>query len=338
MGTGEPCSICFSDTGVLTGCDRGHVVCHGCLRMGLRVVVGDVTQKEGLLCGCLTFEDTVALEGLAEKADITTQECLTTPSTDANARTEFDMEMASVRRAFQLADRIPPDVYRKKVREWFELLRKKENEHLYHACHHPGCSMDNYILIEEFDREYRSRGLYNWTCKRGHKNCVLPSQDDINEMNRAILTHPEYYDSSCGYDRMALRRYRLCAQCVQAGLLTFAVHESGCKQWPSGSGHRHCFCFHCTSVWGSGCNHSTRCADPGIQQVRRSTESDGNAILEIGFIDGEAYINWVQGRSSTCPPTVFRGGSHQVLGATRQGILGLENREVLKGYIREGTT
>lgn len=228
----------------------------------------------------------------------------------------------------------------KKVIEWYDLLRRKESEHLYHACQHPGCNMDNWILRTDFDRDYRSRGLYNWTCKRGHKNSVLPSQDDINEMNKNILLHPEHYDARCGYDAMALRRFRLCPQCVTQGMLTFAVHESGCKQWPgggAGSGHRHCFCFHCTRIWGGpgGCDHSQRCSDPGIQQVRKTQGPDGNTTLELGHIDGQAYIDWINGRRRDCPPTIFRDG--QVLGNTRQGVLGLEDKRMLAATMREGT-
>merc|ERR1712205_32826 len=52
-----------------TGCENGHVMCKGCLRFGLRVVVGDTSMVKGLLCGCLTLKDTVALQNLAGHAD-----------------------------------------------------------------------------------------------------------------------------------------------------------------------------------------------------------------------------------------------------------------------------
>jgi len=298
-----------------------------------------VNQTEGLLCGCLTFKDSVALEGLAGKADATWQETVKNPPTEKNSKEEYDMELAMVRRAFQLTSQAPPDLYRKKLAYWFDTLQQKMSEHLYHACSHPGCRMENWVLREDFDKDYRRYGLCNWTCKRGHKNSVLPSQPDINEMNKNILMHPEYYDTSCGHDAMALRRFRFCPQCVKEGLLTFAVHESGCKQWPGGGaghGHRHCFCFHCTTIWGSagGCNHQCRCTDPGIQQVRRVKGSNDDESLELGFIQGKAYVDWVKG-GRTCPPTVFP--TSQVLGLTRQGILGMEDRTVLKRTIDEGT-
>uniref|UniRef100_A0A7S2AML3 Uncharacterized protein n=1 Tax=Alexandrium andersonii TaxID=327968 RepID=A0A7S2AML3_9DINO len=211
-------------------------------------------------------------------------------------------------------------------------------EHLYHACTTPGCPMENWILREDFDSEYRSRGQCVWICKRGHRNSVLPSADDIDEVNKNILLHPEHYSARCEYDTFPLRRFRLCAQCVGEGTLTFAVHESGCKQWPgSGSGHRHCFCFHCARPWGNNngqCNHSQRCTDPGIQQVRRTADGQGGEKLEIGFIDAAAYIRWIQsGRS--CPPTVFPSG--RVQGETRQGQLGMEDRAALQTAMTEGT-
>jgi len=52
MPDGEPCCICLSDTGFLTGCEKGHVICGGCLRTGLCLIVGDVT-KTGNLHGAL---------------------------------------------------------------------------------------------------------------------------------------------------------------------------------------------------------------------------------------------------------------------------------------------
>jgi len=341
MPSGEPCGICFSDTGVLTGCEKGHVMCHSCLRFGLRTLLGDISQSEGLMCGCLSYKDNCALDGLAEKADVTWQERISRPPVEANERAEFDIEIAMVRRSFQISEQIPLDAYRKKLREWFDLLNRKMREHLYHVCDHPGCRMENWILREDFDRNFKSKGLYNWTCKQGHKNSVLPSQADINEMNKNILMHPEIYADRCSHDDTALRRFRLCALCIKEGSLTFAVHESGCKQWPGGgataTGHKHCFCFRCTRVWGAGgCDHNQKCADPGIQQVRRITGGDGMAVLEQGFIPGQAYIDWVKGTSTACPDTTFPSG--KVLGATRQGILGMEDRAVLRQAMEQGTT
>jgi len=336
--SGEPCNVCFSDTGFMTGCDFKHVICESCCRAGLRIMVGDISQTDNLLCGCLTVKDGTALEGLAHRADTTMQALIQNPPENAMLRREFDLEVLQLRRAFTLADRTPPDIFRSKVNEWVEKVKLKATEHLYHACCHPGCGMENWILQVDFDREYRGNGRYIWHCRKGHKNSVLPVQEDIDEMNRNILMHPEFYTDRCGLDSMALRRYRLCPGCVTEGLLTFAVHESGCKQWPgTRNAHRHCFCFHCTRTWGSGhdntCTHSVQCRDPGIQQVRTITGADGLS-LEIGFIDAEAYKNWVRGRGQ-CPPTRFPTGS--VLGLTRQGNLGMEDKNVLNRAMREGT-
>merc|ERR1712232_552028 len=103
------------------------------------------------------------------------------------------------------------------------------------------------------------------------------------------------------------------------------------KQWPgSGAGHRHCFCFHCTRVWGAECSHTaSNCVDPGIQQVRRTVDSNSGEVLQIGHIDQKAYIAWLSSSRAPCPPTVFPGGD-RVLGATRQGQLGMEEKSVLK--------
>jgi len=130
---------------------------------------------------------------------------------------------------------------------------------------------------------------------------VMPAQEDIDEMNRNILMHPEFYTDRCGTDSMALRRFWLCQGCMDEGLLTLAVHGADGKQWPGNkSAHRHCFCFRCTRPWGSGsggtCALKVQCSDPGIQQVMSKLGADGSHFLEIGFIDAEAYITWVQGR------------------------------------------
>lgn len=60
------------------------------------------------------------------------------------------------------------------------------------------------------------------------------------------------------------------------------------------------------------------------------------AVLEQGFIPGQAYIDWVKGTSTTCPDTAFPSG--KVLGATRQGILAMEDRAVLRQAMEQGTT
>jgi len=244
------------------------------------------------------------------------------------------------RREFDMADRIPRDIFSTKVREWLEKVRIKASEHLYHACCHPGCGIENWILKTDFNTDYRSNGRHVWVCRKGHKNSVLPAQEDIDEANRNILMHPEFYTDRCGIDSMTLRRFRLCPGCVNEGLLTFAVHESGCKQWPgTRSEHRHCFCFHCTRPWGSGsgdtCAHAVQCSDPGIQQVRTKLGADGSHSLEIGFIDAGAYKTWVQGRGD-CPPTRFPTGT--VLGVTRQVNLGMEDKRKLQRAIQEGTS
>jgi hypothetical protein len=48
-------------------------------------------------------------------------------------------------------------------------------------------------------------------------------------MNRNLLAHPEHYTQSCDYDSQALRRFRLCPECVEGeGKLLLAIHDGGC--------------------------------------------------------------------------------------------------------------
>eukprot|EP00931_Biecheleriopsis_adriatica_P093059 TRINITY_DN66807_c0_g1_i1.p1 TRINITY_DN66807_c0_g1~~TRINITY_DN66807_c0_g1_i1.p1 ORF type:complete len:690 (-),score=124.64 TRINITY_DN66807_c0_g1_i1:28-2061(-) len=331
--TGDPCSICFSDDGSLIGCKGQHVICRSCRWAALRAVVGDVTQTKTLVCGCLSYEeDQYALRGLADVADKDLQALVAEPPHDQGELQEFEMELAQVRRQFQVAD-VPAGIFKQKVDGWIELVRKHALEHLYHACATPGCRMDNWILRTDFDEQYRSKGQVNWVCKAGHRNSVLPSNEEINDINRNILSRPQHYTDRCGHDSMPLRRFRLCPECAAEGLLTFAVHEDGCKQWPGGgAGHRHCFCWHCTRKWGAECNHGVMCSDPGIQQVRRADDGAGGQKLELGYVNGEAYIQWIRtGRN--CPPTVFP--SSQTTGAARQSLLNLEDKEELKRWLEE---
>lgn len=56
-------------------------------------------------------------------------------------------------------------------------------------------------------------------------HAVLPAHEDIDEMNRNIPLHPQFYTDRYGTDFMALRRFRLCLGCVGEGLLTFAARH-----------------------------------------------------------------------------------------------------------------
>merc|ERR1719383_693613 len=117
------------------------------------------------------------------------------------------MEVQNLRRAFMLAD-IARDIFTLKLKEWFEKVQMKSMEHLYHACCHPGCGPENWILQADFDADHRSKGSHIWFCRKGHKNSVLPAQKDIDETNRNILMHPEFYTDRCSTDSMPLRRFR----------------------------------------------------------------------------------------------------------------------------------
>lgn len=124
----------------------------------------------------------------------------------------------------------------------------------YHPCSHPLCAqeLDHWILRSDFDENYRQRGRTTWICPLGHANSVLPSDQEIYDINKSILFHPEYYTASAAYDACPMRRYRLCPFCVvEGGCLMLASHADGCKQWPGGasSKHQHCFCFYCTRLF-----------------------------------------------------------------------------------------
>eukprot|EP00450_Noctiluca_scintillans_P039409 CAMPEP_0194479234 /NCGR_PEP_ID=MMETSP0253-20130528/2416_1 /TAXON_ID=2966 /ORGANISM="Noctiluca scintillans" /LENGTH=694 /DNA_ID=CAMNT_0039318421 /DNA_START=59 /DNA_END=2143 /DNA_ORIENTATION=+ len=338
IAEGEPCSVCFSESGFLTGCDKGHIVCASCVRMGLRVAVGDKTQTTNLVCGCLSTIDEVALKSLAKKADDTLQEMLNNGPIEVNAKRESEMEIAAIRQYFGVPNQIPDDIFQRKLDEWMIKVFQHQTEHLYHACSTPGCGFENWIFRTDFDSQHRSKGQYMWRCRAGHLNSVLPEKVDIDEVNKNLLMHPEYYTTRCGHDSMPLRRYRICPECVGEGLLTFAVHDEGCKQWPGrAAGHRHSFCFSCCGKWGQACDHRTACQDPGVQQVRKVKNDMGVEGLELGYVNGVHYTGWVLGTNTECPPTKFRGGKVHVLGSTRQGQLGMEDRAELRKALNEGT-
>jgi hypothetical protein len=183
----------------------------------------------------------------------------------------------------------------------------------------------------------------------------LPTQEEIDDMNRNLLAHPEFYTESCYYDSQALRRFRLCPLCAtQDGVMTLAVHDGACKQWPGNAReHRHQFCFKCTGQWGVACRHDNDCRDPGIQQVRRVAvcqpcgpggggEGRTRTVerLEIGLVDSAAYMACLQRGASPdvrdFPPTVFPDGS-QVSGAARQAALGMTDRAAMLQEMRRGT-
>ena len=103
-----------------------------------------------------------------------------------------------------------------------------------------GCPLSQWILKTDFERDFRAAGLASWQCASGHANTVLPSQtevtcqarrpwasadslrspclrgvrsgvrsaplplswrrEQVDEMNRNLLTHPEFYTQSCYYD------------------------------------------------------------------------------------------------------------------------------------------
>jgi len=327
--TGEPCCICFSEAGEVTGCAQLHVICGYCLRAGLRSMIGDITVLENLLCGCFSHSSRGTVSALAERSDKQLQDELATPHVDAaDGSMLLEDELQETRRQFGItSEAIYPDLYSRKIREWYDKVIRQQIMPNYYVCAHPDCAdeVENWMLRETFDTEYRSQGRFEWSCPRGHRNTVLPVDQEIQVINRTMLLHPEYYVERASCDDCPLRQYRLCPGCVEAGILMLAMHAEGCKQWPGGgSAHRHCFCFSCTKTWGSECNHGVRCTDPGIQQVRKISDR-----LEIGHVNGDEYLKWLRGERADPPPTAFPTEPATVDGMERQEGLGMAERQSL---------
>lgn len=329
----------------MTGCNKAHVVCKGCLRNALRVLVGDVSQQEHLICGCFKRTNRAPLKVLAERADVDLRELIETPPTSGFEKQEYDMEIEQTRQSFSLKphEPIPHAIYLEKVLEWYKKVNIKDTEHLYYPCKHPDCSdkLENWLLIEEFESQYLSRGHCVWKCPAEHQNSVLPLQREIDEMNKNLLLHPEYYEERAYYDEVPLRRYRLCQQCAFSGILMLAAHGGACKQWPgggAGSGHRHCFCFACARPWNQpgGCKHGEpTCRDPGVQQVRINESHDG---LEVGYVNGQEYMTWMQDRGGSLqpPPTHYQSGAMEP-GIERQQRLEMMDKASLLAECQRGT-
>mmetsp|Transcript_104665 Transcript_104665/g.239957 ORF Transcript_104665/g.239957 Transcript_104665/m.239957 type:complete len:692 (+) Transcript_104665:32-2107(+) len=335
------CSVCLSDNGQLTGCEARHVICPSCLRAALRSVVGDVMVVGNLICGCFSQLTRKALLALAERADVSLQDTLQNPpARDSTESLDLRAEVGETMRQFSLpTEDLPANLYVDKMRQWFTKVHVADRAHLYHPCRHPDCAdlMENWKLISEFEEELAANGGNVWTCPAGHENCVLPSASEVRDMNRNLLTHPEYYTMRADYsiyENCPLRRYRLCPGCLSSGILMMAVHGGECKQWPGyGRGHHHTFCFACARLWGNqtgNCNHYQECRDPGIQQVRLT-----DTALVMGFVDGELYQDWLNGRVGAPPPTCFDDGSYET-GPDRQRVLGMEDRAALLAESRQG--
>lgn len=169
---------------------------------------------------------------------------------------------------------------------------------------------------------------------------MLPTSVEIDDMNRNLLSHPEFYTKNCMYDSQALRRYRLCKECIGLGKLVLAVHGGACKQWPGGGAsvrtHEHCFCFNCGGKWNVECRHNKTCTDLGVQQVRLIQGEDGREQLELGFVDGAEYLRCLTRSSCAFPDTVFPSG--RVNGESRQRHLGMEDRRALYAEMSRGTS
>jgi len=333
--TGEACCICFSEVGEVLGCEQVHVICGYCLRAGLRSMAGDITVLDGLLCGCFNYKSRGTMSVLAQRSDDALQEALSNPPTNNMDLMLLEDELKATRRQFDMEaeDAIPPALYTSKISSWYDKVVRQQVMPNYYVCSHPDCAdiIENWMSRDVFDTDYRANGQFEWHCPLGHRNTVLPMKDEIDEMNKTLLLHPEYYTASASYDHCPLRRYRLCRGCTASGVLLLAVHADGCKQWPGGgSAHRHCFCFSCSKPW-SECGHGVSCSDPGIQQVRLR---DG--IPEIGHVNGKEYLSWLKGSRQDPPPTIFESGP-EVSGVERQRTLRMVDRQALLAESEQGT-
>jgi len=315
--------------------------------MGLRSISEDVLTINNLLCGCFNYKtDLKILIVLSKKADLSLKKAMDEIDSNENAN-EYDklalkLELESTRGTGNESEDIEARnqgiLYFTKITKWSERIMEKEIMPLYHPCTHPECSnnVNHWILRSDFDNEYRNKGLMTWKCPLGHSNSILPSQEEIKQINCSLLYHPEYYTQADSYDHCPLRRYRLCSRCaLQNGCLLIASHSDGCKQWPAGgSQHQHCFCFHCTRTWGL-CGHGkSGCIDPGIQQIRKNCD---DSQLEIGYINGTEYIKWLKGSIREPPPTLFETEPKTILGVDRQEQLGLTNKTELLQESNKGT-
>ena len=346
LRTGEPCMICFSEDGEMTGCSSAHVICSSCLRMSLRSVAGDILTVSKLICGCFGAENEAPILALAARADETIRAWMAAAHDDEVDKMSLSMELTATHSQWSEGwdgkTNVPADLYKTKVTEWFEKLKILRLSPLYHQCQHPSCAnrIDRWIKREDFDNTYRLNGVMSWVCPAGHRNSVLPSDDEIHDMNRTVLLHPEYYTEDTSYDHCPLRRFRICRGCVAQGNIMLACHPEGCKQWPGGgSGHTHVFCFSCTRLWAPDdedphvCNHHKQCVDPGIQQVRRQGEA-----LEIGMVNHVEYLAWLDGTRPLPPSTLFETAPRTEDGMERQTRLKMLDRIALLAESRKGTS
>lgn len=323
--------VCYSEDGELTGCREGHVICGSCLRAGLRHLSGDVLDIDGLLCGCFDQSNAGTLGALATRADANLQDLILNPPQDVQAKAELQAEIEQTKARWNIrTKRLDRALYQSKVTEWFDRVRELQLAPLYHVCVHPACasSIDCWMLREDFDRDFRSRGITTWDCPRGHHNTVLPTQAELDAANLNIMMHPEYKVTGS----IPMRQYRICPGCITEGTLMIAEHASGCKHWPGSgsSAHKHVMCFACCRTWDSECSHGAAgCIDPGMQQVRRVGD-----ILEVGYLSGMEYIRWLKNETRACPVTRFPSGQER--GSDRQARLGLTNKAELLAESNKG--
>merc|ERR1739848_24209 len=116
------------------------------------------------------------------------QTVLASPPNDKIGMMVLEDELQATRRHFDLgpAGDVPPNLYATKIGDWFDKVFEQQIMPNYYVCAHPDCAheVDNWMLRETFDAEYRAKGKTDWTCPLGHKNTVLPVEQEIVETNR----------------------------------------------------------------------------------------------------------------------------------------------------------
>lgn len=220
--TGDPCFVCYSEEGQLTGCPSAHVICGDCLRAALRSLAGDILVIDKLVCGCFAYEQRLTVMELAKRADAALQEKLATPPANKFEAMERAAELEETCRRFDLGEGAQPcaTLYEEKVEAWFRKVLLTKLAPKYHVCQSPECAgkLENWMLRTDFNRDYRAKGKNKWTCADGHQN----EEDDGSEDLKLL--------QDLGYQR--------CPRCGEGAELAAGCKYVYCKC----GGH---FCYHC---------------------------------------------------------------------------------------------
>ena len=59
--------------------------------------------------------------------------------------------------------------------------------------------------------------------------------------------------------------------------------------------------------------------------------------IQVGYVDGQAYVGWIRGNRPNPPPTVYWTEPREESGRARQRRLGLEDRSPLLAVVHNTT-